>query len=80
MGESGHELAKRYEDDPRYMVVESLEEAVNTANQEAFWLRNVSYVDNDIIVLMSPAAASFDMFKNVYDRGDQFKNLVESLK
>ena len=28
------------------------------------------------IVLFSPASASFDMFKNAVDRGNQFKKLV----
>ncbi len=32
------------------------------------------------IVLFSPASASFDMFKNFADRGNQFKNLVNKLK
>ncbi|MFA5954325.1 MAG: UDP-N-acetylmuramoyl-L-alanine--D-glutamate ligase [Patescibacteria group bacterium] len=31
------------------------------------------------VVLLSPAAASFDKFKNVTDRGEQFKKVVESL-
>lgn len=31
------------------------------------------------IVLFSPASTSFDMFKNMYDRGNQFKNIVEKL-
>ncbi len=31
------------------------------------------------IVLLSPAFASFGMFKNEYDRGDQFNALVEAL-
>lgn len=30
------------------------------------------------VVLFSPASTSFDMFKDMYDRGDQFKNLVNS--
>jgi len=30
-------------------------------------------------VILSPAAASFDMFKNVYDRGDQFISEVKAL-
>ena len=71
MGESGHELHKRYQDD-RFILAESLEEAVKTAYQEAQKHQNS-------IVLMSPSAASFDMFENVHDRGDKFKNLVLSL-
>ena len=69
IGESGHELARRYKDDTRYALAESLEEAVKMAGE----------TNGGTVVLMSPAAASFDMFKNVYDRGDQFKNLVASL-
>jgi UDP-N-acetylmuramoylalanine--D-glutamate ligase len=32
------------------------------------------------VVILSPAAASFDMFKNYKDRGDRFKKAVEELK
>ncbi|MBQ3470515.1 UDP-N-acetylmuramoyl-L-alanine--D-glutamate ligase [Candidatus Saccharibacteria bacterium] len=71
LGESGHELAKRYAD-PRFIITESLQEAVKTAKQEAEKL-------SPSLVLMSPSAASFDMFKDVYDRGDQFKNLISTL-
>jgi len=31
------------------------------------------------VVLLSPGTASFDMFKDFYDRGDQFRNVVNSL-
>jgi UDP-N-acetylmuramoylalanine--D-glutamate ligase len=31
------------------------------------------------VVILSPAAASFDMFKNYKDRGNQFKKAVQSL-
>ena len=71
MGESGHEIAKRYED-PRFEVAESLESAVNLAKTTAESLENS-------VVVMSPSAASFDMFKDVYDRGDTFKKLINSL-
>jgi UDP-N-acetylmuramoylalanine--D-glutamate ligase len=30
-------------------------------------------------VLLSPCCASFDLFKNMEDRGEQFKELVRSL-
>lgn len=36
--------------------------------------------DDSVVVLMSPAAASFDMFESVYDRGTQFQKLVRNLK
>ena len=71
MGESGHELAKHYQDE-RFIIVESLEEAVNTARKEA-----EKYTE--AVVLMSPSAASFDMFENVYDRGAKFKLLISNL-
>ena len=32
------------------------------------------------VVLMSPGAASFDMFKNFSDRGNQFQQIVQELK
>ena len=50
--------------------VKNLEEAVNLANQTA--------VEDDI-VLLSPASASFDCYKNFEARGTHFKKLVCSL-
>ena len=70
MGESGHELAKKYQDS-RFILTESLEQAVKSAKEEAETLSNS-------IVLMSPSAASFDMFENVYDRGAKFQKLVNN--
>lgn len=71
IGESGHELARIYQDN-RFMVADSLEEAVSLAKDEAEGLSKA-------VVLMSPSAASFDMFENVYDRGDQFQAIVKKL-
>ena len=71
IGESGHELFNKYQDE-RFVLAESLKEAIGVAKKEA---ENLS----PSILMMSPAAASFDMFENVYDRGAQFKNLILSL-
>lgn len=48
----------------------SLEETVKLANEIA--------VKGDI-VLFSPASASFDMFKDMYDRGRKFKEMVQKI-
>ncbi|WP_330730087.1 UDP-N-acetylmuramoyl-L-alanine--D-glutamate ligase [Borrelia turicatae] len=50
-----------------YFIFSSLEECVCYAKKIS--------VQNDI-VLFSPASASFELFKNEFDRGLQFKNLV----
>ena len=50
-------------------IAESLAETVQIADEIS--------VHGDI-VLFSPASASFDMFKNFADRGEQFKNLVNN--
>lgn len=51
--------------------VENMEQAVAQAKQLA--------VDGDI-VFMSPASASFDMYRNFEERGDHFKRLVKDLE
>ncbi|HQW47251.1 MAG: UDP-N-acetylmuramoyl-L-alanine--D-glutamate ligase [Bacteroidetes bacterium] len=47
---------------------------INDAVQEAYHLAT-----NGDVVLLSPACASFDLFKNYEDRGEQFKNSVKAL-
>ncbi|HIQ24582.1 MAG TPA: UDP-N-acetylmuramoyl-L-alanine--D-glutamate ligase [Persephonella sp.] len=49
----------------------TLEEALNIA---------IKYSEKEDTILFSPGCASFDMFKNYMDRGNQFKNLVNKLK
>jgi UDP-N-acetylmuramoylalanine--D-glutamate ligase len=38
-----------------------------------------SYSQSGDVVVLSPGCASFDMFKNFYDRGDKFRDAVNSL-
>ncbi len=59
------------EGSPVIIRVNSMEEAVNAARANA--------VSGDI-VSMSPASASFDMYKNFAEKGLHFKRLVNELK
>ena len=54
---------------PIYMC-NTLEETIDTAKKQA---------KTGDIVLFSPASASFDMFKNFADRGNQFKKIVNEI-
>lgn len=56
---------------PVIRETQSVEELVQIALQEA---------QKGDVVLLSPACASFDLFKNYEDRGDQFRKAVEKLK
>jgi UDP-N-acetylmuramoylalanine--D-glutamate ligase len=55
---------------PQLFATDSLEDAVIKAKE---------WATNGDVVLLSPACASFDLFKNYEDRGDQFKNTVKRL-
>lgn len=54
-------------------------ELLENATAESFTRRAAELAQPGGVVLLSPAAASFDMFKNYADRGDQFIAVVESL-
>jgi UDP-N-acetylmuramoylalanine--D-glutamate ligase len=56
---------------PIIKETQSVKELVRIALQEA---------QIGDVVLLSPACASFDLFKNYEDRGDQFRNAVIELK
>jgi UDP-N-acetylmuramoylalanine-D-glutamate ligase len=48
--------------------------ATNLAKQKA------KEINAPALVLFSPASASFDMFKSMYERGEQFDAIVKKLK
>lgn len=63
------ELEKQNKNIPIY-ICEDLKQTISIAKKIA---------SKNQIVLFSPASASFDMFKNFADRGEQFKKLVNEL-
>ncbi len=62
---------KKHLDSENIIQISNLKVGVEIALQQA--------KANDLI-LLSPAAASFGMFKNEFDRGDQFNKIVKNLK
>jgi len=58
-----------------------LSEPVDVVNnmKEAF-IKARNFTKKNDIILLCPGAASFGVFKNEYDRGDQFVKLVKELK
>lgn len=54
----------------KWTVVESMGKAVELAARNA---------ESGDVVLLSPGAASFGLFKNEFDRGDQFREQVQAL-
>lgn len=69
IGETKEKLAEN-EDSEKYLLKDTLEDAVNIAKELAEDSENA-------VVLLSPGAASFDMFKDFYDRGDKFQKIVK---
>ena len=51
--------------------IKSMKEAFNLA---------ISYAEKGDIVLLSPGSASFGVFKNEFDRGEQFNKIIKRLK
>ena len=63
----------------RIMEVKNLKQAVQLAYKTAKKLINLSAYQL-ITIIFSPAAASFDMFKDYEDRGKKFREIVRRLK
>lgn len=75
IGETAPKLAENEPQD-KYRIAKTLDEAVNIAKNTAESLAE----DDTPVVLLSPGAASFDMFKDFYDRGEKFQKIVKDLK
>ncbi|MEK7846974.1 MAG: UDP-N-acetylmuramoyl-L-alanine--D-glutamate ligase [Nitrospinota bacterium] len=70
IGEAKKKMASVMNGFGNILNAESFEEAVNEAFDKA---------EKGDVVLLSPACASFDMFRDYEDRGEQFRKIVESL-
>lgn len=70
IGEAAEKMSAIFGDIVTTVVVSDLEEAINRAREMA---------EKGDVVLLSPACASFDMFRDFEDRGRQFKDIVKRL-
>ena len=73
IGETRMKLADG-EDENKFILADDFEMAIKIAKELA---ESVAKNGEKTVVLLSPGAASFDMFKDFYDRGDKFRQIVE---
>ena len=60
-------------------ITDSVHMIVDTASAHEAVQAAFHFAEKGDVVLLSPACASFDLFKNYEDRGDQFKRAVREL-
>ena len=70
MGIDNKKLNKEFKDMAEIINVKSMQKALDAAYY---------YAEKGDTVLLSPACASFDLFKNYEDRGNKFKEGVKNL-
>lgn len=72
LGVDNRKLVGTFKDHIEYIIeTQSVDEVISTS---------LKIGEGGDVVLLSPACASFDLFKNYMDRGDQFKSAVEHYK
>ena len=76
IGETSQALAQDAPEN-KFIIEESLENAVHDARKLA---EGLALSTAKPVVLLSPGAASFDMFKDFYERGELFQQYVKELK
>jgi UDP-N-acetylmuramoylalanine--D-glutamate ligase len=74
IGEASDAFAKTLEGKVPFQRCETLQRATEAAQIDA-----ALHIGDDPVVLLSPASASYDQFKNFEERGDKFRALVQAL-
>jgi UDP-N-acetylmuramoylalanine--D-glutamate ligase len=74
IGEAAADFARELEGKAPYVVAGTLDRAVDLAARDAA-AADVA----EPVVLLSPACASFDQYRNFEIRGDRFRELVQAL-
>lgn len=73
IGEAAPDFARTLDGKVPFEIVDTLDRAVPKAAEDA------AKDGRDAVVLLSPACASFDQFRNFEVRGDRFRELVKAL-
>lgn len=72
LGKDNRKLREAFDDHvPVIVETDDIRDAVR---------KSLDLAEKDGVVLLSPACASFDLFRNYEDRGDQFRKAVEELQ
>ena len=59
----------------KFQLCKTIENAVDSVFKDIKDIKN-----KKIVILLSPASASYDQFKNFEDRGNKFKKIIKNYK
>jgi UDP-N-acetylmuramoylalanine--D-glutamate ligase len=74
IGEAAGEFARTLQGQAPYVIAGTLDRAVEMASRDS-----AAWEGKEPVVLLSPACASFDQYRNFEIRGDRFRELVKAL-